>query len=60
MKFTQSPVTAQLSQAIAILYMHAFESLGNMIDVLAQTLFTMQNKEGLAIDIMKVSNNAIF
>jgi len=34
--------------------MHAFETLGDLIDILKQTLFNENKKEYLAISIIKV------
>jgi len=35
--------------------MHSFEALGDLIEILKQTLFNENKKEALAISIIKVS-----
>lgn len=50
-----SSITSQLSLGLVLLYMHTFESLGDLIELLGQSLFTIEKKEGLALDIIKVN-----
>ena len=55
MQHFHSSITSQLSLGLVLLYMHTFDSLGDLIDILGQTLFTAEKKEALALDVVKVS-----
>lgn len=54
MKHYHPAIVSQLSLSLVLLYMHAFETLGDLIDILGQTLFTVDKKDVIALDIIKV------
>jgi len=46
-------ITNPLSLALVLLYMHTFETLGDLIEILEKTLFNESKKEDVAISILK-------
>ena len=53
-KFDDRPCICNLALALAVLYMHAFQTLGNILEGIANTLFKLDQKEYATLELLKV------
>lgn len=52
-KFNDRLVLSNLALALCILYMNAFDRIGNLLDGLENSLFKQENKEYVILEILK-------
>jgi len=57
MKHDHKSVTKPLAYCFVLLYMRIFETIGDLIDLLKETLFNNPNKELIGLSMLKVKKN---
>jgi hypothetical protein len=45
-----------LALSLGIIYMHAYEKIGNILEPLGKTLFTKDGKELVTLQVLEVKN----